>query len=217
MPGKGFRAVEIAFFCFLHLTFVYCIMTFGDYMKQTLKYSLKLFLYLIFSWFASFMVTVSFGVIVRNVNWAFYTLSELFCLIILIVLIWQTLYITGFRDSNMVRTGHRKEDLYKGFKVGAIAQLPWLALFIASLIMNMRFSIYRILNSTYWTFLTAVCGAFDSKRAANLYMRDIGVFGIVGSLLILLIVPAIAGGVYIMGYKGIDLFSKFVYKKRKEK
>ena len=184
-------------------------------MKHTLKYSLKLFLYLIFSWFASFMVTISFGVIIRNVNWAFYTVSQLFSFIILVVLIWQNFYIIGFRDSNMVRTGHQTEDLYKGFKAGAIAQIPWLVLLIVAVIVNMRFSIYRIINSTYWTFLTAICGAFDNKEIANLGMRDISLLSLIGTALLLLIVPAISGGVYILGYKGIDLFSKFVYKKRK--
>ena len=183
-------------------------------MKRTFKYSFKLFLNLICSWFASFMVTVSFGVIVSKVNWAFYTLSQLFSIIILLVLIWQTLYIIGFRDSNMVRTGHQTEDLYTGFKVGAIAQAPWFILFIVAIITNMRFSIYRIINSTYWTVLTAVCGAFDTNKAASIGMREVGVLGFIGSFLVLLILPAISGGVYIMGYKGIDLFSKFVYKKR---
>ncbi|MBO7520123.1 MAG: hypothetical protein J6T73_05025, partial [Clostridia bacterium] len=122
----------------------------------------------------------------------------------------------GFRDSNMVRTGHDTEDLYTGFKVGAIAGAPWFIFLIVSVIINLRFSYFRIINSTYWTFLTAVCGAFDGERAATVGMRDVGVFGIIGSALILLIVPAISGVVYIMGYKGIDLFSKFVYKKRKK-
>ena len=187
----------------------------GDFMKLTFKHSFKLFLYLIFSWFASFMVTVSFGVIVSKVNWAFYLLSQLFSLIILIVLLWQCLYIVGFRDSNMVRTGHQTEDLYKGFKVGAIAQAPFIVFFIVSIIINLKFSYFRIINSAYWTFLTAVCGAFDTEKAANMGMREVGVLGIIGTVLILLIVPALTGGIYIMGYKGIDLFSKFVYKKRK--
>ena len=163
------------------------------------------------------MVTVSFGVIVSRVNWAFYVLSQLFSFIILIVLIWQIIYNIGFKDSNMVRTGHRKEDLLTGFKVGAIAQIPWYVLFVVSFIVNMRFNIFRILNSTYWALLTAVCGAFDGEKAKNLYMRDIGAGGIIGTVVLFLIIPAISGGVYILGYKGIDLFSKIVYKKHKGK
>lgn len=189
----------------------------GDFMKQTFKLSLKLFLYLLFVSLATFMITISFRVIFSESNWAFYLFSQLFSFLIMLMIIWQTVYIVGFRDSNMVRTGHITEDIYKGFKIGAIAQSPWLVLFVVSLICNMRFSFYRIINSTYWTFLTALCGAFDSKKAVDLHMLDTGVLGICGSALLLLIIPAISGTVYILGYKGIDLFSKFVYKKRKEK
>ena len=187
----------------------------GDFMKQILKNAVRLFFYLLFSAFASFMLTVSFSVLTMGVNWAFYTFAQLFSLIILIIFIWQVFYGLGFRDSNMVRTGHQKEDLYKGFKVGTIAQLPWLVLLIAAVAFNMRFSIYRIINSTYWTFLTAVCRAFDSTKVAVLTMQNAGVMGIVGMFLLLLVVPVISGVVYILGYKGIDLFSKFVYKKHK--
>lgn len=189
----------------------------GDFMKRTLKYSLKMFLHLIFISLASFMITISFRVIFSELNWAFYLFSQLFSLLITFIIIWQSVYYVGFRDSNMVRTGHMTEDKYKGFKVGAIAQSPWLILLIVSLASNMRFTIYRIINSVYWTFLTALCGAFDSKKAVDLNMLDTGILGIGGSVLLLFIVPAISGVVYILGYKGIDLFSKFVYKKRKEK
>ncbi|MBR4910938.1 MAG: hypothetical protein IKZ47_06430 [Clostridia bacterium] len=153
----------------------------------------------------------------KSVHWIFYVISELFSFIILLIIIWEPLYITGFRDSNMVRTGHRKEDIYKGFKTGTIASAPWALLLIVSFIFNMQFNHYRILNSTYWTFLTIFCNAFDTDRAAALHMRDIGPLGIIGSVVLLLIVPALTGTVYILGYKGIDLFSKLVYKNRKEK
>lgn len=180
-----------------------------------MKKAFKLLLCVLFSDFAALMITISFSVIIRNVNWAFYTLSQLFSFIILVTLIWQTVYEIGFRDSNMVRTGHMQKDLYKGFKMGLIANVPWFVLLVMSFVLNMRFSIYRLINSNYWTFLTVFCNAFDSKRAASVHMRDVGAFGMIGSVLLLLIVPAISGTLYILGFKGIDLFSKLVYKKHK--
>ena len=190
----------------------------GDFMKKMFNHSLKLFFSLIFSCVASFIIAISFAVILSSVSiWVFYALTQLFNLIILVTVIWQRVYDLGFRDSNMVRTGHMAEDLYKGFKIGAIAQIPWLLFLIASVIFNLRFSIYRIFNSAYYWLVTAIAGTFNGKELATITMGNIGVFKIILFAFVLLIVPAISGGVYILGYKGIDIFSKFVYKKSKGK
>lgn len=144
-------------------------------------------------------------------------LSQLFSFIIMVVLIWQTVYDIGFRDSNMVRTGHMKEDLPKGFKIGAVSQLPWAVFFIVSVMLNIKFSVYRIINSLYWSFLTLICGVFDGKRLAQLTMQDLSVLKLGGIALLFFIIPIISGSVYILGYKGIDIFSLIIYKKRKGK
>lgn len=187
-------------------------------MKQNLKYVLKLFLTLLFSAFASFMIAISFAVIfAKSSGWIFYTFTQAFTLILLVALIWQTVYDIGFKDSNMVRTGHRNEDILRGFKVGAAAQIPWLIGLLLSFAFNIRFSFYRIFNSVYWTFLTLASGTVKAEKIAEIKMRDIGAVGITVTFLLLLIVPIVSGAVYILGYKGIDVFSKLVYKKRKEK
>ncbi len=182
----------------------------GDFMKQIFKYALKLFGNLVFAWFASITLVISFSVIFAKASkWVFYLFLQSFSFILLIVLVWNTLYNIGFKDSNMVRIGRQREDLYRGFKIGALAQMPALAFLIVSIIFNFKFAIYRLLNSSYYWFLTAIAGKDE-------YMR-MGSVKIIGIALLLLIVPAISGTVYILGYKGIDLFSKLVYKKSKEK
>lgn len=187
-------------------------------MKKIFNQSLKLFFSLLFSCFASFMIAISFAVILSSASqWVFYTLTQVFNLIVLITVIWQVVYYMGFRDSNMVRTGHMKEDLYKGFKIGAIAQVPWFVFLIASVVLNLRFSIYRIFNSAYYWLVTAIAGTFKGKEIAAITMGNIGVFKIILFALVLLIVPVISGVIYVLGYKGIDIFSKFIYKKNKGK
>lgn len=178
-------------------------------MNSTLKASLKLIIKLLFVTFADFMLTVSFAAIFsKSPKWVFYVFLQVFGMMILIAIIWHDAYMLGFKDSNMVRTGHIKEDLLKGFKIGAIAQIPWLIFLIVSVIFNWNFAVYRLFNSAYFWFLTAIAGQ-------DLYMR-MGVIKIGAFVLLLFIVPIISGGIYILGYKGIDLFSKLVYKKRKE-
>ena len=178
-------------------------------MNSTLKASLKLILKLLFVTFADFMLAISFAVIFsKSPKWVFYTFLQVFGIIVLIAVIWNDAYTLGFRDSNMVKTGHKKEDLLKGFKIGAIAQIPWLVFLIVSVIFNLRFAVYRMFNSAYFWFLTAIAGQEQ-------YMR-MGIIRIGAFALVRLIVPAISGVVYILGYKGVDLFTKLVYKKRKE-
>lgn len=179
-------------------------------MKQTLKHSLRLFGYLLFAEFASIVLVSSFLVIFAKASkWIFYLFSQSFSFVLLFAVIWGKIYDIGFRDSNMVRTGHRAEDLYKGFKIGAFAQMPFFILFVASVVFNFKFALYRLLNCSYYWFLTAIAG--------NNQNMQMGIFKIIGMALLFLIVPAISGTAYILGYKGIDLYSKFIYKKRRVK
>ena len=183
-------------------------------MKNDFKLTLKLFFTLIFVDFAALMLVISFAVIFSAVKatWVQYLFSQSFSLTILIVMIWQTLYIVGFKDSNMVRTGHMKENLYKGFIIGGLTQIPFALLLIVSIVFNFSVYIYRWCNFQYYGFITAIYGSVTK----DLCMQSLGTVKIILLFLLLLIVPAISGGVYILGYKGIDLFSKFIYKKRKE-
>ena len=178
-------------------------------MGKVLGYSLKLFLFLAFASFASFMVVISFAVIFsKSPSWVFYSFTQLFNLLILISVIWQHIYSIGFKDSNMVKTGHLKKDIYKGFKIGAIAQIPFAVFLAVSVIANFKFSIYRIVNSQYFGFLSAISG-----KNQNMQM---GALKIVAFALLLFVVPVMSGIIYILGYNGVDIFSKLVYKNRKE-
>ena len=178
-------------------------------MNGTLKASVKLMLKLLFVTFADFMLTISFAVLLsKSPKWVFYAFLQVFAITILIVVIWQDAYMLGFRDSNMVKTGHKKEDLFRGVKIGLIAQIPWTIFLVLSLIFNFRFAVYRLLNSAYYWFLTAIAGNSQYMRMGAV---KIGAFA-----LLLLIVPLLSGGIYVLGYRGIDLFTKIVYKNRKE-
>ena len=182
-------------------------------MKKNISLALKLFLFLLFSEFAALMVTISFSVIFQKVSPVAYTFSQTFSLVILVVTVWQCTYMPGFKDSNMVRTGHMQEDIWRGFKIGALSQIPFVLFFAAAVIFNFNYSVYIVVNSVYWSFLTMFSG---SDGTAEVCMRDLGAIKLICIALFTVIVPAIAGGVYIMGYKGIDLHTKLFYKKREK-
>ena len=192
----------------------------GDFMSNILKNSLKLFLWLLFAAFAGIMLLISFGAIfVNSEQWVMAMFTQVFGLLIVITMVWQSLYNLGFRESNMVRTGHMKENIYKGFIIGAVAQIPFLLFLILSVIFNIPFGIYRFINGAYFWFITIIAGSGVAANSANnivTHMQDLGVIRNILLALPLLIVPAVAGGVYILGYKGIDVKEKLFYKKRKE-
>ena len=193
----------------MHFAEVYCTINLGDFMEKVFKYSLKLFLLLMFVSFASFMVAISFAVILsKSPLWVFYVFTQLFNFLILVSVVWQHIYSIGFKDSNMVKTGHLKKDIYKGFKIGAIAEIPFAIFLAVSVIANLKFSIYRIVNSQYFWFLSAIAG-----KSQNMQM---GTLKIIAFVLLLFVVPIISCIIYILGYNGVDLFSKLVYKNRKE-
>ena len=57
-------------------------------------------------------------------NAVFLTVSQIFCLLILISFIYPNLWQLGTKDSNLVKFKHEKEDRLKGVKVGAVSVIP---------------------------------------------------------------------------------------------
>lgn len=179
-------------------------------MKDLFKQGAKLYLTLLFLGFASIILLISFSALTVNLaSWIFPVVLQIFTGIFIITVISNKLYMIGFKDSNMVRIGRINEDLFKGLKIGLIAQIPPFIFLIVSVIVNLKFALFRFLNAEYYLLLTAAAG-----KSVNMRMSP---FRIAIMVLVLFIVPLIAHISYVLGYKGVDVVGKFVYKKTKEK
>lgn len=149
-------------------------------------------------------------------NKIFLTVTQVFCLLLLISFIYPTFWQMGTKDSNLVHFKHKKEDRLKGFKAGFIAIVPSVLLLLfltvtkSGISGNFPVALYKFMNSSVYSFVNAAAG--NATAFGQLSVLSIFVF-----LLLMLIVPIVAGAAYLLGYKNISLGEKFVYKKNKNK
>lgn len=138
------------------------------------------------------------------------TAGKLFLGISGILITFALIYSTGWRegnkDPNKIKYGHMKKFMAKGFVAGAFSTIPYIIYTTVFLLVNAYAkgsmtsmtigAIYRALNMQYivfsdtWLNYPAVCYS------------------------LLLIYPIAAGIGYIMGFRGIVLISRLVYKKK---
>lgn len=198
-------------------------------MKSTLKCGLslmgRLLVLLLLEFFLVLSMIVVCGMIFNeNANAVlagtgkavFLGVSQLFGFIIMALFVYSPNYQQGFKDSNMVRTGHMEEDKLKGLKTGLIANIPFMLMLVGLLVCalgafpNMPLSIYRLSNSHFYGFIEIIGGKVAT--AAGLHAWQFVLL-----FVLQLIVPVISAAAYIMGYKGIDVVEKIIYVKREEK
>lgn len=140
--------------------------------------------------------------------------SQILCGILLISFASSNVYRQGFKDSNLVRIGHIKLDKLKGFKIGLVANIPFFVLFgllVAcgmGLSPNLRVTLYGYLNSCFYPIIYLISGC-SNKIVAS----DLNALQYILLFLLQFVVPVISGIAYTMGFKGINLREKIVYKK----
>lgn len=143
----------------------------------------------------------------------FLVISQIFTFSLLCGFIYPNFWHSGTNDSNLVKFKHKNEDKLIGFKTGAIATIPNYLLLIYLIIAkfaalpSFSLTIYKFLNSSVYSFIEIILGGAFSVSELSLW-RFILLF------LLPLVIPAIAGVSYILGYKNISIGEKLVYKKK---
>ncbi len=143
----------------------------------------------------------------------FYSVSQAITLIMLISFVSGQVYKIGNQDSNKFKFGRINKDILKGFKIGlfanglAIVCYIVLLIFKGNLLKEMPVSIYALLNCPFFPAINSIAG----KGALAVSLTAGKMFGI-GALL--LAVPVITGIAYLLGFKGINPYERFVYKKQ---
>lgn len=139
-------------------------------------------------------------------------ISSVFTWLIFGIFPYSMMWAKGSHDENYVFIGRLEEDVLFGLKVGVIATIPSAILYLM-LILG-KFGVFpptvlvwhRLINSPFIPYLDAV--EMGAKSATELS---------VGSLLsagaILLFVPLVSGLAYYLGYRGISIRERLIYKK----
>lgn len=146
-------------------------------------------------------------------------LSELICVFLFYGIIYSSFWAEGDDDRNKVNLKKAEKNLLKGLKVGLILSIPQLIMNILLMLekLNLSFSfigIYKILNAHLWPLFNALTSTGQNKAPyiiMNISNISWSAILIVTSTIIIL--PALSSIAYILGYKGITLKQKIVYKK----
>ena len=195
-------------------------------MKEILKGGGKLFLKTIVINLMCFFVVLSFSVIttmlfkgavgskLSNSGMAcFLIVSQVVAFCLTCAFIYSELWHRGTKDSNLVKFKHKREDKLKGFKIGVASTVPnylfLIFLVVAKLGLFPKFplALYKILNSSVYSFIEVIIGSAVA-------VSELTVLRLALLFILPLIIPAIAGVSYILGYKNISLSDKFIYKKK---
>ena len=195
-------------------------------MKEILKGGGKLFLKTVVINLMCFFVVLSFSVIttmlfkgavgskLSNSGMAcFLIVSQIFAFCFTCGFIYPELWHRGTKDSNLVKFKHKREDKLKGFKIGVASTVPnylfLIFLVVAKLGLFPKFplALYKILNSSVYSFIEVIIGSAVA-------VSELTVLRLALLFILPLIIPAIAGVSYILGYKNISLSDKFIYKKK---
>ena len=143
----------------------------------------------------------------------FLIISQVFSILILCGFIYPDIWHNGTNDSNLVKFKHKSEDKFKGLKIGAVAVIPSYLILIFLVIARLGtlpdfpMVLYKFLNSSVYSFIEVILGG-------TVTVSNLAVWRFVLLFLLPLIIPAIAGISYILGYKNISVGEKLVYKKK---
>lgn len=141
----------------------------------------------------------------------FLSVTQALNLILVISFASSSVYKQGFKDANLVKTGHIKSDTLKGFKIGAIANIPFFVLLAIMAVFtvtipNFRTVWYAFLNSHFYPIILWISGGAD-------VISKLGILQFALLVMVQFIVPIISGIAYILGLKEVNFSDKLVYKK----
>ena len=141
--------------------------------------------------------------------------AQCFSLGIFIAFIYPNLWDMGFKDNNLVNTGHMKKDILKGLKIGSVAALPAFLLYLflmitkSGLSADVPISLYRLMNSAFYPLIGIIANG-------SVVFKDLNVLRSLIMVIPILLIPLTAFISYYLGYKGVAIGEKLTYKKDKK-
>lgn len=142
-------------------------------------------------------------------NAAYYIVLQTICIILIIGFIYHPLWHIGAKDSNAVNFNRRKEDVFRGLKIGILGTVPLFLLMAIILIFGknvFNIGFLSMIFAQYHSFIRIISGSV-------LLVKDLAIWQSLLMFLPLLIVPLVAFIAYLLGYKDISLSEKLIYTK----
>ncbi len=138
--------------------------------------------------------------------------SQIFLIFMMGVFVYNELWNLGFKDTNAVRIGQKKENKFKGLQIGLLASVPSIILLTVLVIGKSTFA--KSISIALYAFLNPhLYEAIITVTNGGGYISNLELWQIVVFYALLLIIPLIAYIAYILGYKSILVSEKLIYKK----
>ncbi|MBE6778467.1 MAG: hypothetical protein E7541_03685 [Ruminococcaceae bacterium] len=149
-----------------------------------------------------------------TVEAVFNVVVQLLMLLAVGVFPYSKMWKLGAKDANKVRYGRKKEDLLRGFKIGAIANTPFVvsyALLVLAkfgVILPQFIIVFRYINIPYLSIINWICPV----TAAT----DMSILALLGVFLPFFFIPLVCGLGYILGYRDISLYERIVFRSKRK-
>lgn len=148
-----------------------------------------------------------------NVKTVFQIVSQVFMLIILAIFPYHIMWEFGNRDDTNVRYKGQRMDLWRGFRVGLFAMVPYALLWVLLLIAKFGvlpdgyMQAYRLAHFSYMPFLNWVLPAGS--------LLNTEFWRLFALLPMLLYIPVVCGISYRLGHKQFSIRERLVFAKKK--
>ncbi|MDF2568193.1 MAG: hypothetical protein K0R90_1649 [Oscillospiraceae bacterium] len=140
-------------------------------------------------------------------------IAQVLVAVIFSTLIYGPSWGDGDRDRNLAHFGKDSGDRYRGLKIGLISMLPFVILNILLILSKLQIigdimAVYRLLNAHIWPLIQITAPKiFEAK--------DVSWIIIFVWILSMLALPLITTIGYRLGFKGVVLSDKIVYRNKK--
>ena len=148
-----------------------------------------------------------------KIGW--FVVCEIFLVFMMGVFVYNDMWKLGFKDNNLVRIGAKPEDKLKGLKIGLLTMAPafilltFLAIGAQSYAANVSIATYAFINPHLYDAIILLTPSGNGG-----IFSDLNVWHYIVNYVLLFIVPLIAFGAYLLGYKSILVSEKLIYKKK---
>ncbi len=143
-------------------------------------------------------------------------LVQLMMLAIVAAFPYSTLWSLGDKDANGVRFHRKKPQLFRGLIIGCLGNIPYFVLYVLLFVSKLGvispayLGIYRLINLPFLPYINMVVDTAVSTAT------DAAVWQLLALLPVVLVIPAVSCGAYILGYKEISLRDRIVYAGRQK-
>ncbi|MBQ9860425.1 MAG: hypothetical protein IJO76_07115 [Clostridia bacterium] len=137
--------------------------------------------------------------------------TQAFMLLVVCAFPYTLLWALGDKDSVGVRYRGKKECLHRGFLIGLLGNVPYIVVYL--ILLASRFglvpggylALFRLINLPFLPYINGIVPAAIASAT------DLSIWHLLGVLPVILVIPALCGIAYILGYKQISLQERATY------